>query len=233
MSTATLTETDLRLRTLVQRQLDWDPEVNATEIGVAARHGVVALTGFIDSYSGKLAAERAAKRVHGVRAVANDLDVRVRLERPDPDIAADVVQALHLRGSIPAGIQATVHGGHVSLTGVVQWAYQKRNAEAAVRHIRGIKGIRNYITVAPHSSVRDVRRRIVQALHQNADVDAQHVLVTVTGETATLTGSVGSWLQREAAERAAADAPGIRAVDNRLIVEPPLRSLGTVPDEIC
>jgi osmotically-inducible protein OsmY len=180
--TATLTDADVRVRDAVVRQLDWDPEVDASAVGVAARNGTVTLTGFIDSYSGKLAAERAAKRVHGVRAVANDVDVRLRLDRTDPDIAQDAAHALGLRSTIPDGIQAVVHNGHVTLTGNVDWLFQKQSAENAVRHIRGVRSVLNHISVAPRAAVRDVRHRIVKALHQNADVDARHITVTVSGD---------------------------------------------------
>ena len=218
VSTATLNEADVRVRDAVMRQLDWDPEVDASAVGVAARHGTVTLSGFIDTYAGKLAAERAAKRVHGVRAVANGIEVRLRLERTDADIADDAACALEVN-SIPDAVQAVVHRGHLTLTGKVEWLYQKERAEKAVRQLRGIRDVRNHITVAPNAAVRDVRHRIVKALHQNADIDARHITVTVSDHTATLTGTVGTWLQRESAERAAANAPGIAQVDNRIIVQ--------------
>jgi osmotically-inducible protein OsmY len=231
MSTASMTDADVRTRDAVRRQLEWDPEIDAGELGVAAKGGVVTLTGFIDSYSAKLAAERAAKRVRGVRGVANDIAVRLRLERTDADIASDVVRALELRSTVPSSVQAAVHNGRVSLTGRVNWLYQQRDAEKAVRHVRGVRGVLNHITVAPRSVERDVRHRIVEALHRNANIDARHIAVTVVGDRATLTGSVGSWLQRDSAERATADAPGIAHVENRLAVEP--ESLDAVPDELC
>ena len=112
-----------------------------------------------------------------------------------------------------------MHNGHLTLTGRVQWLFQKERAETAVRHIRGVRQIHNHITVAPKATVRDVHHRIVKALHQNADVDARHITVTVSGDTATLTGAVDTWLQRDAAERAAAEAPGIAQVDNCIAVQ--------------
>jgi len=233
VTTATLTETDVRVRDAVMRQLDWDPEVDASAVGIAAKNGSVTLTGFIDTYAAKLAAERAAKRVHGVRAVANDIDVRLRLERTDADLAQDAARALELRSTIPESVQAIVHSSHVTLTGTVDWLYQKESAEEAVRHIRGVRHVMNHITVAPRAVVRDVRHRIVKALHQNADVDARHVTVTVSGDTATLTGTVGTWLQRDSAERAAANAPGIAQVDNRIIVQSFHDSKMDDWDEIC
>jgi osmotically-inducible protein OsmY len=231
MSTASMTDADVRTRNAVLRQLEWDPEVDAGGIGVAAKSGVVTLTGYIDSYSGKLASERAAKRVRGVRAVANDIEVRLRLERTDADIAADVAHALGLRSTVPRSVQAAVHNGSVTLTGKVDWLFQTRDAEKAVRHIRGVRSVLNHITVAPRAVERDVRHRIMQALHRNANIDARHIAVTVSGDRATLTGNVGSWLQRESAERAAADAPGIAHVENRIVVEPvPFEA---IPDEMC
>jgi osmotically-inducible protein OsmY len=215
----------------VLRQLEWDPELDASAIGVAAQGGMVTLTGFISPYSEKLAAERAAKRVRGVRAVANDIEVRLKLERTDADIAADVARILELRHTIPDSVQAAVHRGHVTLTGTVEWLFQKREAEKALRHIKGLRAVVNHITVAPQAVERDVRHRIIEALHRNANIDARHIAVTIAGDTAMLTGKVGTWLQREAAERAAADAPGIAQVDNRIVVEPPL--LEAVPDEMC
>ena len=131
MTTALLTDRDLRTRKFVTQQLEWDPAVEASAIGVAARDGAVTLTGYVNSYAEKLAAERAAKRVHGVRAVANDIEVRLKIGRTDADIAADVAMALRIHASIPAAVQATVHHGHVTLTGTVSWLYQKTLAEKA------------------------------------------------------------------------------------------------------
>jgi len=218
VTTAMLTEADVRVRDAVMRQLEWDPEVDGSAVGVAASAGTVTLSGFIDTYCGKLAAERAAKRVHGVRAVANDIEVRLRLERTDPEIARDAARALELN-VIAETIQAVVHHGHLTLTGKAECLYQKETAETAVQHIRGVRGIVNYITVAPTAAVRNLRHRIVKALHENADVDARHIEVTVLGNTATLTGTVGTWLQRNSAERATASAPGIAHVDNRILVQ--------------
>jgi osmotically-inducible protein OsmY len=228
MSTISLTDLDMRVRDHVVRQLDWDPEVDASAIGVTAKNGVVTLTGYIDTYAGKLAAERAAKRVRGVRGIANDLEVRLKIGRTDSDIAADAVRALELRGTVPATIQVAVHDGHVTLTGKAGWLYQARDAEKAVRHIKGVRGIFNHVEVAGGAVARDVRHRIVEALHRSADLDARHVAIDVSGGVATISGSVTTWQQRETAERAAASAPGITRVKNEILVEP----LEPV-DEIC
>jgi osmotically-inducible protein OsmY len=230
MATTSLTDTDVRVRDAVVQQLDWDPEVDSSAIGVAAKSGVVTLTGFIGDYPGKLAAERAAKRVHGVRAVANDIEVRLKLGRTDADLARDAARALELRIGVPDTVQAVVHNGYVTLTGTVTWIAQKKNAEKAVAHLRGVHGIFDHIEVTPDQTARDVRHRIAEALHRSADIDARRITVAISGDAAVLTGTAGSWFQREAAERAAADAPGIRWVDNRIVVEPPLRE---EEPEIC
>ena len=230
MTTATLVSDDLRIRNAVMHQLEWDPEVDASEIGVTAREGAVTLTGFIDSYDGKLAAERCAKRVRGVRAVANDVQVRLKLARNDAELARDAAFALNLRASVPRTVKAIVHNGRITLTGAVDWMFQKTQAEKLVRHIPGVVGVFNHIEVLPRAAVRDIQKRIVHALHRSADVNARQVEVKVDGDVATLTGTVGSWLQREAAERAAGAAPGITRVDNRITIVPTF-VLEDMPDE--
>ena len=232
MTTATLVSEDLRLRNAVMHQLEWDPEVDASEIGVAARNGAVTLTGYIGTYSGKLAAERCAKRVRSVRAVANDIAVRLKLPRTDAEIARDAAFALNLRDSVPRAVKATVHNGHITLTGAVDWMFQRTQAEKLVRHIPGVVGVMNHIEVMPTAAGRDIQKRIVHALHLSADVNAKQIEVTVDGDVVTLTGTVGSWLQREAAERAAGSAPGVKQVDNRILIVPAF-VLDEVPDEQC
>jgi osmotically-inducible protein OsmY len=229
MTAIGLSHTDISMKDAVMRQLEWDPEVDATAIGVTAKDGAVTLTGYTGTYIGKLAAERAAKRVRGVRAVANDIEVRLKLDRVDSDVAADVIRAFELYSTIPDTVQAAVHRGYVTLTGQVNWMYQKRDAEKAVRHLRGVRDVLNHITIAPRAFELDVRHRIVEALHRNANLDSRNIMVTVSGDTALLTGTVASWLQRESAERAAFDAPGIAHVENRIAVEAPVNEV----DELC
>jgi osmotically-inducible protein OsmY len=221
MSTATVTDQDLRVRDAVMEQLDWDPALDASAIGVTARGGAVTLTGSINSYSGKLAAERAAKRVTGVRAVANDIAVNLVTGRTDADIAADAATMLRLHNEVPPSVQAAVHHGHLTLTGTVDWHYQRLQAEKAVRHIRGVRHVVDNVRVVLKASGRDMHRRIAQALFRNASLDAKRIDVTVTGSVAHIKGTATSWLQRQAAERAAYDAPGITLVDNQILVEPP------------
>lgn len=233
MTTATLTAADVRLRNEAIRELDWDRAVDDSAIGVTARDGVVTLTGFVDSYAGKIAAEHAAKRVRGVRAVANDLVVRLRVELTDTDIAAAAALALEVGHGIPDTVQVAVHKGHVTLTGRVDWLHQKQQAEAAVRAVSGVRTVLNDIELVARPVERDIRRRIVQALHRNADLDARHIEVAVSDDVVTLTGSVGSWSEREAAERGAGSAPGIRRVANLIVIEPREPHEFELPEEIC
>lgn len=232
MTTANLTDRDVQTRRAVTQQLEWDPAVDASAIGVAARDRAVTLTGLVNTYAEKLAAERAAKRVQGVRVVANDVEVRLKLGRTDADIAADVAMALRIHSSIPETVQAAVHHGHVTLTGAAEWLYQKLLAEKATAHIRGVRHVVNLITVLPKAGERDVQRRIVQALHRSADVDAAQISVTVADGVARLAGTARTWAQRDAAAHAAAAAPGIIMVDNQVVVAPTDLPVEPV-DEIC
>jgi osmotically-inducible protein OsmY len=221
MSTATLTDKDLHLRDAVMHQLEWEPAVDSSGIGVTARAGAVVLSGSIPTYAAKLAAERAAKRVRGVRAVANDLEVTLAAGRTDADIAADAAAVLRLHGEVPDVVQVSVNHGHVTLTGTVQWHYQRLQAEKAVRYVEGVRDLVNRISIDPKEAGRDLHRRIAKALHRNASLDASRIDVRTADGVAFLTGKATSWDQRQAAERAAYDAPGVTMVDNQIVVEPP------------
>jgi len=220
MATATLSARDIETREAVARQLEWDPEVEAGSIGVTAHGGAVTLTGFVDTYIGKLAAERAAKRVRGVRAVANDIQVRVKLPHTDEEIAERAARALSLNATLPQTVQATVHRGHIVLTGRVAWLYQREVAEITVAPIGGVVGVTNRIEVESNAASRDVRHRITEALHRMADINAKSVHVEVKGNEVTLTGSVSSWAQRDTAQHAADAAAGIAVVHNLIEVTP-------------
>ena len=223
--------TDTRLLDAVVRQLEWDPAVDASSLHVSAHDGVVSLGGWTDSYPGKVASEKAAKRVPGVREVTNLIEVRPRVDRLDEDIAQDAATALRLHSTIPHEVRAEVRDGVITLSGRVDWPFQRRGADRAVREIRGIRGVLNLITVTPRAAVRDLEHRLVRTLRHHADVDAHRIKVRVAGDCATLTGTVASWLQREAAERAVADAPGIARVENLIEIAWP-RALREV-DELC
>ena len=233
MATSTLALTDLRLRELVLQQLDWDSQVDATGIGVAVRSGVVTLTGSIDSYAGKLAAERAVKRARGVRAVANDLQVTLRQPRSDTDIALDAVRALETHLIVPPTVQVVVRNAHVVLTGTVRTLFQRVVAEKALRYVKGIKSLVNRVVVPPAPTADDIRPRLVRALHEDANVDSQGLNVVISGNTVTLTGTVHSWHERESAERAATHAPGITHVENLIAVEWPEDEDPRMQDEVC
>ena len=219
MST-TLTILDQRLRDAVMHQLDSDPQVDASLVGVSAQEGVVTLSGYVNSYAEKLAAERSCRRVFGVKALANELEVRIAVERIDPEIARQALDALKNRIDVPLGIAVTVRNGHLTLSGVVEWMYQKAAAERAVKYLRGVKGVFNQITLSPTAVPKDVQKRIVDALHRHADIDARRIHVEAEGSRVTLSGTVRSWMEKDEAQRAAWRVPGVAVVDNRISVVP-------------
>lgn len=217
MTTARLTHTDQEIQADVLAELRWDPSVPATEIGVVVKDGVVTLTGTVDTYMQKWRAEEVAHRVNGVIAVANEIQVRAIGERTDSDIAAAAVHALSWNSTIPQGkVHVTVEKGWITLKGDVEWQYQRQEAERAVRHLLGVKGVSNLITVKPAATPSDLKRKIQDALVRNAQIDAAGITVEVEGSKAILRGKVRSWAEREEAERVAWLAPGITSVDNRI-----------------
>jgi len=219
MTTATMVHTDQEIQTDVLAELRWDHSVQANEIGVAVKNGVVTLTGTVDTYLKKWRAEEAAHRVSGVTAVANDITVRTIGERTDADIAAAAVYALKWNASVPAEkIQVTVDKGWVTLNGEVEWQYQREEAERAVRSLWGAKGVSNLIVVKPHASPTDLKKKIEDALVRSASIDANNITVEVQGSKAILKGKVRSWAEKQEAERTAWLAPGVTSVDDQIKV---------------
>jgi osmotically-inducible protein OsmY len=213
--------TDLELRKNVESELDWEPSVNAADIGVAVKDGVVTLSGNVQSYWDRTAAEQAALRVSGVRAIANELEIHLpsSSERTDEDIAEAAANALEWSVSVPADrITVKVSEGWITLSGTVDWNYQKTAAEDLVRYLIGVKGVNNLVEVKPRVNATEVKAAIESALKRNATVDANRIKVETDGDNVTLRGAVRSWFERTEAERAAWAAPGVRAVDNRITI---------------
>jgi osmotically-inducible protein OsmY len=221
MEARTQYNTDHQLREAVITQLDWEPEAPATDIGVSASEGVVTLTGFVNTYSEKLAAEKAVKRARGVRGIANDLVVRPFSQPTDTDIVKTALHRLESDVRVPADqIIITVKEGFVILEGEVERAYQKEAAREALQHLLGVRGILNEIGVKPSVSPTEVKRKIIAALTANELLGEDRIVVEAADGEVTLSGHVSSLMEREEAERIAWAAPGVTRVDNHLIVTP-------------
>jgi osmotically-inducible protein OsmY len=223
MTTATVTRSDEEIQRDVLEELNWDARVQPNEVGVAVQGGVVTLTGWVDSYAKKWAAERTAHRIRGVRAVADDIEVQLPgdEERTDPDIAVAATRALEWDAFVPVeALDVTVSNGWVMLRGEVEWGYQRRAAERALRRLSGVRGVTNLIAVRPGTRrpPDEVRKDIRNALVRSIEGETTRIEVDVEGDTVVLTGTVRSWLEREEAERAAWSTPGVGAVTDRLTV---------------
>lgn len=216
-------KSDAALRDDVLEELKWEPSVNAAHIGVSVRDGIVTLSGHVPSFVEKYAAEKAAKRVYGVKAVADELDVRLadNNRRSDEDIARACLEALQFNASVPAEkIKIIVRNNWVTLEGEVEWQYQKDAAVTVVREQTGVTGITNAITVKPKVSPRDVRGQIEAAFKRHAQIDARRISVESHDGKVVLHGNVRSWSERDQAQQAAWAAPGVTAVENHITVSP-------------
>jgi osmotically-inducible protein OsmY len=215
--------TDRHLQEQVQNALDWEPSVDAADIGVSVENGVVTLRGDVKTYAEKAAAERVALKVYGVKAVANDVNVRLGdgQQRTDTEIAQAVLAGLRWNTMVPKDkITVAVANGWVTLAGTVDWEYQRQAAANAIRYLAGVRGVTNTVAIKPHVSVGDVKVKIENALKRSAEVDARRINVTVSDGTVMLSGNVHAWFERDEARRAAWSAPGVRAVDDRIAVVP-------------
>jgi osmotically-inducible protein OsmY len=216
-------KTDRQLQNDVIEELQWDAAVDATRIGVECSEGVITLSGQVESFAEKFAAEDAARRVAGVRGVAMDLEVRLpgSSKRTDADVAKAALSALDWNASVPAGaIQVKVEDGFVSLTGEVDWEYQRDAALSSVRHLLGVRGINNAVTLRPRTMVKDVKGQIEASLQRLAHQDTKAIKVGVTDSTVTLSGTARSYLERETIEAAAWNAPGVQRVLDHITVAP-------------
>jgi len=221
MTTATVSRTDEQIQKDVLAELKWEPRVLPNEIGVAVKDGIVALTGWVDSYVKRWAAEEAAHRVSGVKAVVNDVEVRLpsAAERTDPDIAAAAVRALEWDAMVPTDkIEVTVSKGWVTLKGDVEWQYQRQDAERVIRRLAGVKGVSNLIVVKPVLTPSELKEKIEKALVRSAETDAERITVDVQAGKIVLKGKVRSYAEKEEAERVAWSAPGVTSVESKITV---------------
>ncbi len=212
--------TDMDLREDVEAELVWEPSVRETEIGVIVEKGIVTLTGSVNTFPEKWGAQKAALRVSGVKAVANEIEVKLSTShrRSDEDIARAACNALGWNVDLPRNLQAVVEDGWITLTGCVQWQYQKDAAAHAVERLVGVKGISNNISIKSSVPSGALKDNIEAALKRDAFLNAKTIHVTAVGGNVSLQGSVHSWVEKEAAEEAAWSAPGVTQVDNQLTV---------------
>jgi osmotically-inducible protein OsmY len=214
-------DNDLDVQSDVQDELAWTPDVDAADIGVAVRAGTVELFGQVDSYSEKVAAERAAHRVHGVRTIVNEVRVHPKINRPvsSDDIAKEVDRALRWAVNVPSTVQAQVDDHVVTLTGDVDWDFQRKAAVKSVQHLYGVHDVNDKMTLRIRPAVADTEQRIKQAIERNAELDGSTVHVTTSGNTVTLTGTVHSWTEKQQAARTAWASPHVLDVHNEILVQ--------------
>ena len=217
-------KSDRQIRDDVEAALDWDPSFDSRKIGVAVKDGIVTLSGHVTAFPDRLAAQKTALSVNGVKAIANEIEINLPLDakRSDTDIASAAMIALKSNISVPSdNVKVTVQDGWISLTGKVDWWYQKNAAEMAVHYLRGVRGVSNNLTIsAPptKASSSEVRSKIESAFQRQAHLYAQKIKVAVEGNTVTLEGEVPTWQERWEAETAAWSAPGVSKVQDHLVI---------------
>lgn len=212
---------DTQLQKHVIEEISWDPTLRESEIGVAAKDGVITLSGSTTSFAQKYAAVNAARRVAGVAAIANDITVSLTPfhKRSDTEIAHAAKQALDWNVLVPPdAIQLKVEDGLVTLSGAVEWDYQRKAAERSVRTLHGVRGVVDLVVVRAHAKSADVSSKIREAFKRNAEIDSERITVTASDGTVTLKGRVRSWTERGDAERAAWSAPGVSRVQDELLI---------------
>jgi len=216
-------KSDADIKYDAEAELKWDPQVDETDIAVKVNGGAVTLSGYARNYFERHQAEQTAKRVAGVLAVANDIQVRLGYiaKSTDPEIAREAIAAL--KSELPISwdkIKVLVDNGHVRLEGKVEWNFQREQAEAILRRVSGVVGLRNHITVLPTVKPGDIKVKIEEAFRRSAEVDASHVTVDANGSEVTLSGEVRTWAERQQAQQSAWSAPGVTTVTNNLRVTP-------------
>jgi osmotically-inducible protein OsmY len=217
-------KTDLQIQRDVMDELKWEPFLDSAEIGVAVKNGIVTLSGIVDSYMKKLTAEKTAKKIAGVKAVAEDIQVGIspNYRKTDAEIAEAVINSLKWHSAIKdEKVKIKVEDGNVRLEGEVDWAYQKNNIQAMVQGLTGVRSVTNLITIKPLVTPSDIQQKIRAAFQRNAGIDAGKITVTTLGSTVTLKGKVRSHTEKDDAESVAWAAPGVNSVENYLEVETP------------
>jgi osmotically-inducible protein OsmY len=217
-------KTDLQIQTDVMDELKWEPYLNSSEIGVAVKNGVVTLSGIVDSYAKKILAEKAAKKIAGVKAVAEDIQVgpSPSFRRTDAEIAEAVLNALKWNDAVrEEKIKVKVENGHVRLEGEVEWDYFRNQAYRSVVNLAGVKSVLNLIAVKPSLKSADIEQKISAALHRSATIDSRKITVEVIGNKVILRGTVRSFAEKADAETAAWNAPGVSNVESKLVIDVP------------
>jgi osmotically-inducible protein OsmY len=212
---------DSSIRQDIIDELEFEPSIDAANIGVAVHAGIVTLTGNVQTYIERITAEGAARRVKGVKGIALEIEVMPTGSHKvtDEDIVQRCLNVLKWNTTIPEGtVQVRVSKGYVTLEGSAAWQYQKDAAESAIRHLAGVVGLTNWIAINPQTSPTDIKKRIEEAFRRDAELEAKAITVSVTNGTVKLEGRVKAWAERKAAERAAWSAPGVKLVDDRITV---------------